>query len=331
MTPPIRVHFDSQLWKARYMRLDASAWAEVAARNAEAAADIAVSFGEDWSGLEAALADAEVLLCQAKPPAEAVRKAPRLKLIMVTMAGVEKLLPLDWLPDGVRLANNSGTHAPKTREFAGMALAMLHFRLPHLATAQRAHAWAPRFEGLIGGRSVVVVGFGTLGQATAEAARALGLEVRAVRRNPAPHPLADAMFPADRLVDACAGADFLVSTLPLTLATRGFVAGPAFDALNPDAGVINIGRGPVMDYAALAARLDSGRLSGAILDVFATEPLPADEPLWDQKNLIVMPHMSSDDPTSYIQRSLDIFVENVAALRAGAAKLPTEIDRATGY
>lgn len=330
MSAPLRVHFDQQLWKAPYMRLDAAALAAAAGRHA-GARDIDASFGDDWAGLDAALADAEVLVCQAKPPEAAIRAARRLKWIMVTMAGVEKLLPLDWLPAGVRLSNNSGVHGPKTREFAAMALAMLHFQVPHLATAQRAGAWAPRFNGLIGGKTVAVAGFGTLGQATAAAAKDLGLRVHAVRRNPAAHALADAIFPPEGLAEAAAGADFLVSTLPLTPATRNMVGAAAFDALKPGAGVVNIGRGPVMDYDALCRRLDDGRIAGAILDVFDPEPLPTGHPLWSQRNLIVFPHMSSDDPANYIQRSLDLFFENLAAFRAGAERLPTEIDRATGY
>jgi len=327
----LRVHLDSQLWKAPHMRIGAPAWSEAAARHAAAAAGVAPSFSEDWAGLEDGLRDAEILICQTKPPEAAIAAAPKLRWIMATMAGVEGLLPLDWLPAGVRLTNNSGTHYPKTREFAGMALAMLHFQVPHLATAQRDHDWSAKFDGLIGGKTVTVVGFGTLGQATAEAANAMGLQVRAVRRNPAAHPLADAVLPPEALAEAAKGADYLVCTLPLTPETRGMVGAEAFDALKPGAGVVNIGRGPVMDYAALCQRLDDGRISGAILDVFEPEPLPADSPYWDQKNLIVFPHMSSDDPTAYIQRTFDVFFQNLEAYRAGAPALPTEIDRATGY
>ena len=324
-----RVHLDSQLWKAPHMRIDQPAWAVAAARQA-ASADLDVSFGQDWEGLEAGLKDADILICQSKPPADVIAKAPNLKWIMITMAGVESLLPLDWLPEDVRLTNNSGTHYPKTREFAAMALGMLHFQMPHLATAQRAHAWSAKFDTLIAGKTVAVVGFGTLGQATADAARSMGLNVRAVRRNPAPHDLADEMFQPEDLVKACTGADYIVCTLPLAPATANMVGAAAFDALRDGGGVVNIGRGPVMDYAALVERLDSGKLSGAILDVFATEPLPADDPLWDQKNLIIMPHMSSDDPGNYIQRTFDVFFQNLDAYASGKP-LVTEIDRTLGY
>lgn len=313
------------------MRIGDAAWREAAARNEAAAGGVAPSFGEDWNGLDEALEDAEILICQSMPPEAAIKEAKRLRWIMVTMAGVESLLPLDWLPEGVRLSNNSGTHYPKTREFALMALGMLHFRMPRLLSAQRAHAWSPEFDGLIGGKTVVVVGFGTLGQATADAAKSMGLNVRAVRRTRGGHPMADAMYGPDALAEAADGADFLVSTLPATPETKHLVGAAAFDALKPGAGVVNIGRGPVMDYAALCARLDDGRISGAILDVFDEEPLPATSPLWDQKNLIVMPHMSSDDPSAYIQRTLDIFFQNLKAYRSGAETLPTEIARAHGY
>lgn len=324
-----RVHLDSQTWKAPHMRIDQPAWAIAAGRQA-ASSGLDVTFGQDWEGLDTALAETEILICQSKPPADAIANAPKLKWIMITMAGVESLLPLDWLPEGVRLTNNSGTHYPKTREFAAMALGMLHFQIPHLATAQRKHDWSAKFDTLIGGKTVVVVGFGTLGQATADAARAMGLKTRAVRRHPAPHPLADEMYAPEQLAEACKDADYIVCTLPLTPATRNMVGAAAFDALKDGGGVVNIGRGPVMDYAALTERLDSGKLSGAILDVFATEPLPADDPLWDQKNVLIMPHMSSDDPGNYIQRTFDVFFQNLGAYASGKP-LITEIDRMQGY
>ena len=331
MSEKLRVHLDTQTGKAPYMQIGEPAWSEAAARHAAATSGLDVSFTADWQGVQTALADADVLICQAVPPVDLAQSAPRLKWVMATSAGVEAYMPLDWLPAGVRFTNNSGAHAPKAREFGAMALAMLHYRVPRLQSAQRARIWAPHFSPLIAGRTVVIAGFGALGRATAESARAIGLRVVAVRRNPAPDPLADAVFPPERLVEACRGADFLVSALPLTPGTRGMVGAAAFDALNPEAGVVNIGRAGVMDYAALCARLDDGRISGAILDVFDPEPLPADDPLWAQQNLTIMPHMSSDDPTAYIQRSLDVFFQNLAAFRAGADKLPNEVDRTLGY
>lgn len=330
MGQPLRVHLDMQLWKSAHMRVDQPAWTIAAARHAESSASLTTSFGQDWEGLAEGLADAEILVCQSKPPTDIIAAAPKLKWIMMTMAGVEGLLPLDWLPEGILLTNNSGTHYPKTREFAAMALGMLHFKIPHLASAQRDHAWAPKLESLIDGRTVVVVGFGTLGQATAEAAQSMGLKVRAVRRNPAPHDLADEVFAPDQLAKACEGADFLICTLPSTPATANMVDGVAMDALKDGAGVVNIGRSPVMDYQALSERLDSGKLSGAILDVFDKEPLPADDPLWDQKGMMIMPHMSSDDPGNYIQRTFDVFFQNLEAYRAGKP-LPTLIDQKHGY
>jgi glyoxylate/hydroxypyruvate reductase A len=107
----------------------------------------------------------------------------------------------------------------------------------------------------------------------------MGLNVRAVRCNLAPHDLADEMYQPEDLVKACKGADYIACTLPLTPATANMVGAAALDALKDGGGVINIGRSPVMDYAALVERLDSGKLYVGVLDVFATEPLPAYDPL----------------------------------------------------
>ena len=104
----------------------------------------------------------------------------------------------------------------------------------------------------------------------------------------------------DRLHEVLAEADFVHVAAPLTDETRHLIDGAAMDAMKPGAGLVNFGRGPVVDVAALAERLRAGRLGGAVLDVHDPEPLPPDSPLWDVPNLILTPHVSSDDDVSYI-------------------------------
>ena len=180
------------------------------------------------------------------------------------------------------------------------------------------------------GKTVTILGLGNMGRASARALRAMDMHVRGVRRNPAADDDVDEIFGAESLGEALADADFLVVSTPLTAETRGMVDAAMLDRLKPGAGVVNIGRGPIIDDAALSERLESGRLGGAVLDVFETEPLPADSPLWGVRNLVVTPHVSSDDAAQYLPRSLDIFFDNLQRYLDGAP-MRNVIDRTLGY
>lgn len=325
----MRLHIEWWTKKQEHMVLDQAVWEQAAARHPELAKDLDVTFGQDLKDL-GPYADADILLTQIIDQKRLREAAPNLKWVLTTSAGVEHMMPLDWLPPGVLFSNNSGTHIPKVREFARMALMMLHMHLPALGTNQRGKHWKQLFASLIPGKTVCIVGFGALGATTAEVAKEMGLTVRAVRRNPAPDPRADKMYGIDQLHEALKGADFLVIATPLTDDTAGMIGAAELDQLADGASVLNIGRGPVMDNDALCDRLDSERLSGAIVDVFVPEPLPSESLLWHQKNLLIMPHMSSDDPGHYIQRTLDIFFEELVRFKAGEP-LKNRIDPETGY
>jgi glyoxylate/hydroxypyruvate reductase len=290
-----------------------------------------VTFGTSATDWEAARGTAELLVSHAG----LIRglgplHAPALKLVFVTNAGVDGLAPFDWLPDGVTLLNNSGAHAPKAGEFIAMAALMLAARMPALATAQREGVWRQLFSAPLAGRGVTIVGTGDLGSAGARALRALGVTATGVRTRAAPHPdFADIVAVAD-LDRVLARSEFLVLACPLTPATRGLLDRRRLGLLPAGAGVVNIGRGALLDGEALCDRLDDGSLSGAVLDVFDPEPLPPGHRMWRTPNLTITPHMSCDDPASYNDRSLAILLANLAALRAGKAA-PNRVDPSRGY
>jgi len=256
--------------------------------------------------------------------------APRLRLVFVNAAGVDGLAPFDWLPPGVLLVNNSGTHAPKAGEYIAMAALMLASRMPELATAQRAGRWVQVLSPPLAGRRVTIIGTGDLGSAGARALRALGVPAVGVRTRAEPQPdFAEVVAVAD-LDAVLPRTDILVLACPLTPATRNLLDRRRLGLLPPGAGVANIGRGRLLDQDAVCDALEAGALGGAILDVTDPEPLPEGHRLWTTRNVIVTPHMSCDDPSSYNARSLSVLFANLRAWRAGET-LPNRVDPARGY
>jgi len=325
-----RLHIETLTWKMPHMQLTEAVYARAAARHPDLATRLDVTFGVDGQGFADNARDAEFIMGSNFPRENLAAVAPRLRWVHVPSAGVEGFMPFDWLPEGVAFTNNRGTHVARAREYGLMALTMLNAGMPRTLTNQRAARWEQHFSTVIEGRHVVVFGLGNMGGAVAEAAKMLGMRVTGVKRSPGPHPHADAVVGPERLRAVLAGADYLVVTTPLTPETRGKVNAAELDAMRPGAGVVNMGRAAVMDYAALCTRLDDGRIGGAVLDVFDPEPLPPDSPLWRQKNLVITPHNCSDDPEHYIPNSLDIFFDNFGRLLRGEP-LVNRVDRSLGY
>ncbi len=308
----------------------AAKWADALAR-AELPPDRhRMSFGATAEEFTRAMADAEAAVVAASDtkalfPAD----APALKLLFCTSAGLDSV-PFASLPPGVAVLNNRGVHGPKAGEYGIMALLMLANHMPALLGQQRAQAWQRRQASIVAGRRVTVVGLGSLGGAVAEQAARFGMAVTGVRANPAPHPACQRVLPSAELDAALPDTEFLALACPLTAATRNLLDRRRIGLLPPGAGVVNIGRGALLDQDALCDALDAGSLGGAVLDVFTPEPVPPGHRLWTTRNLLMTPHVSSDDPAAYDARSLDVFLRNVAAYEAGEA-LPNLFDPARGY
>ena len=264
------------------------------------------------------------------PLEEVKAAAPRLKWIHIIGAGVEHLLPLDWLPEDAVLTNNRGAHAPKSREYVMMALLMLANHMPRLMRAQQKHLWDGHFVSVIKGSTVAILGAGHQGAAAANAAKSLGLRTIGVDIDTSPRENFDELVHVSKLHDALGRADYVVVTLPSTDETYRMIDDGAFAAMKEGCGFVNISRGRIVDAGALIRNLNNGRLSGAVLDVFEQEPLPADSPLWDAPNLVMSPHMGCDDEDNYIHRTFDIFFGNLRRFMAGE-KLENVVDRVKGY
>ena len=331
---PVHVHFETRADKHPVFRMTEPPI--VASRTRNSAANITITLGDDprdrsWLQRATGLVTSnDILLEPDFPLTDLATHAPRLRWIHIIGAGIEPLLPLNWLPDGAVLTNNSGVHVEKTRESATMALLMLHGRLPALITQQKNHHWRPIFTPRIAGRRLLVVGVGDMGGAVAAAGRALGLYVTGVRRAGEPHPDVDHMATPDALDALLPQADLVVLAAPLTPDTRNLLDRRRLALMKPGAGLYNIGRAGLIDHVALAECLTSGAIGGAILDVFDPEPLPADSPLWDVDNLLVMPHVTSDDLDAYLPAAYDLVFANALRLANGEPLL-NRVEPQRGY
>ncbi|MFO1061655.1 MAG: D-2-hydroxyacid dehydrogenase [Dongiaceae bacterium] len=325
----LRIHVENDPHHSEVYHITPALLGRRVRRSPGLAGRIAVTYGQDKGRLDAALAEAEVLVVVGSLDGTGLaERAPRLRWIQSTSAGVEKLAPT--LPDGVVLTNASGVHGPKGGEYAMTALLMLNHRVPHFATAQRARRWDQAFTTPIAGKTVLILGVGAMGSAAARLARRFGLRILGVSRSGKAHPLVDRMYKPSALRRALPQADFVLVTLPLTAETRGLLGRAELDLLPRHAGIVNLGRGAVIDNDALADKLRRGELSGAVLDVFPQEPLPASSPLWTVPNLIISPHCAVDDSASYAERALEIFIGNVERYLAGR-RLVNVVDKALGY
>jgi phosphoglycerate dehydrogenase-like enzyme len=328
-TQKLHLHLESSSKRSPLFHLSEEKWAAAAKRHRALAKNLRVTIGWDGDIIDDALKTADLMI-NSNPPRENLRsRAPKLKWIQTTGAGVDGLMPFDWLPEDVTITNNSGAHGDKAEDSCAMALLMLNSRMPEVLTNQRERQWKPIFTTPIEGRTAVVIGFGDLGQAAGRAAKKLGLNVIAVTRSGKPTKPADVVYPVTRIERALPKADFVIVTTPLTAQTRGLMNRERLALLKPHVGFMNIGRSPIVDYTALTQMLAKGELSGAVLDVFDQEPLPADSPVWTTPNLLVMPHISCDDPR-YIDQLFDTWFANLERFVAGR-KLKNIVDRKLGY
>jgi len=236
-------------------------------------------------------------------------------------SGVDQF-PHDRLREaGVALTNSTGIHGDAIGEtVAGYLLAFAR-RLPGIVEAQADAAWSPPAwdeAWTVRGERACVVGLGTLGRGIVDRLTGLGVEVVGVRRTPTPEPGVERVYTPSNLRDAVADARFVIAAVPLTDRTTGLIDAEVIDAMREDAYLVNVARGEVVDQAALVDALADDGIAGAALDVFETEPLPADSPLWGMDEVIVSPHCAGFTHR-YHEHVGAIVTENVARIRAGDA------------
>ncbi|MFQ5786058.1 MAG: D-2-hydroxyacid dehydrogenase [Alphaproteobacteria bacterium] len=307
----VHVHVKNNRSGEFVFRVTPERWKAAEARHPALARRIDATIDWDLDSFARSMRTAEALLTWDLPTDDLAARAPRLKWVHVIGAGIEHLVPLDWLPPGVTLVNNRGVHAPKAGEYGLMAILMLNNAMPAFHTRQREARFEPVYSTPAAGKTLLIVGVGRMGGAVARRAKQLGLRVVGLRRHGRPARGVDEMHRPEALDALLPQADFVVVTTPLTSETRGLIDRRRLDLLKPSAGLVNMSRAQVVDYAALADKLRAGTLAGAVLDVFDPEPLPPDSPLWRTPNLIMTPHVSSDDDVSYVPLTLDLFFDNL--------------------
>jgi phosphoglycerate dehydrogenase-like enzyme len=236
-------------------------------------------------------------------------ESPSLQWIQLFNAGIDHPVFGMMRSKGLRLTTGSGTSAIPIAQHVIMCLLALARDLPGSIVDQQRHEWQPRQIGDVEERVVGVLGMGPIGAEAARLAGHLGMRAIGMRRNVTGlEPCETWTF--DRLDELLGEVDDLVLALPLTDETRQLIGARELALLRPGARLVNVGRGDLIDESALIDALQSGQLGGAGLDVFATEPLPPDNPLWDLPNVIITPHTSGDSRIA-TRRVHELFVDNL--------------------
>jgi glyoxylate/hydroxypyruvate reductase len=289
-----------------------------------------VAFGADLQGFALGVADVDALLAWQFPQRDLARLAPRLTWIQLPGAGVDHLLPLDWLAPGIALTNASGAHRPKIGEWLLLGLLMLNNAITASMRYQSERNWHQIFSTGIAGKTVLILGVGQAGGAAAEQAKRFGLRVIGTRRSGAGHPAVDAMHPPAAIEALLPQADFVIVSVPATPETTPLLDAGRIALIRPGAGVVSLARHGVIDMAALIDALQSGRLGGAVLDVEDPAVAVPEAGLWSCPNLIALPHCLSNDPDQFMANVLDIFVENLQRFIRGEP-LRNLVQRDRGY
>jgi phosphoglycerate dehydrogenase-like enzyme len=294
-------------------------------------ADLDVAWFANPDDAKAMIADADIAWVDMHPQglvADAVRAAgPELKWVSTIYAGLDTF-PLDVLREtDAILTNGSGINAVTVAEYAVMGILVAAKRLDQVVRAQDRREWlqdAPGKLELQDSRALII-GYGTIGRLIGDRLKAFGVAVTGVTRS-----WRDDTLTADTWRAKLSEFDWVVLAAPSTASTKTMIGAHELTAMKSTAWLVNIARGDMVDDAALIAALTSGGIAGAFLDPTNPEPLPADHPLWSAPNAIVTMHLSGRSQTTMFQRGAALFLENLAAFRAGTP-MKNVADLSAGY
>lgn len=269
--------------------------------------------------------------------ADELAQASRLRWVHTSAVAVETLCLSELFARGVAVSNTRGVQAVPIAEHVLAVVLALAKQLPFALDQQRSASWAQaaftgsRLPWLLAGRTLGLIGVGTIGSAIAARAHAFGMRVIALRRRPDQQIVdeVDEVCGPDRLGSFLAQSHVVVVAAPLTPQTTGLLGAGEFSQLPPGAVIVNVGRAKIVDTDALVAALRSGHLGGASLDVFPEEPLPPAHPLWTCPNVILTPH-TSGFRQGHWEEAVDLFAENLERFERGEA-LRFRVEPGLGY
>jgi D-2-hydroxyacid dehydrogenase (NADP+) len=244
-----------------------------------------------------------------------VLESTSLEWIQVVNAGIDHPVFGLMLDKGLRMTTGSGVTAIPIAQHVMMCLLALARDLPGALERQHQHQWQPRPIEDLEGRTVGVLGMGPIGAEAARLAEHFGMNAIGMRRTVTGYEQCET-WTFERLDELLGLVDDLVLALPLTDDTRHLIGAREFALMRRGARVVNIGRGELIDEAAMVTALQSGQLGGAGLDVFTKEPLATESPLWDMPNVIITPHTSGESPLS-VRRGSELFIANLARWHRG--------------
>lgn len=260
-------------------------------------------------------------------------RSPRLRWIHSRSAGLEQALFPELVDSEVILTNGSGVFSPSLGEFALGAILYFAKDFRRMTRNQMAGKWEQFDVTMVSGRTLGIVGYGSIGRAIASRARALEMKVLALRQHLSQHsqedPLIDQVYGRGGLAEMLSRCDYVAVSLPLTEQTRGMIADAEFAVMKTDAVLINLGRGPTIDEGALIKALSEKRIRGAALDVFDKEPLPQGHPFYSMENVLLSPHCA-DHTSDWLEDASRFFLTQLERFRSGRHLLNI-VDKRLGY
>ena len=281
---------------------------------------------------DAHLAEAEIIY-GARPPKNVIARAPKLKWIQTTDAGVDSFLDSDIIESSVIVTNTSGgVHAVSIAECVLEMMLMFVKKMPLCFQLKQERQWKTFSLTVLHSKTVGIVGLGSIGRQVARLSKAFGMRVLATRRSSRSATRTgnvDMLFSQDQLPQLLSDSDFVVLALPLTPETNKLIGQEELRTMKPTAYLINVARGSIVDEAALTRALEENWIAGAGLDVFVTEPLPVESRLWELPNVIFSPHVAAEI-VDYDLQATRLFADNLRRYLSGK-RLRNVVDKKRGY
>lgn len=256
---------------------------------------------------------------------------PRLRWVHSRAAGLDKSLFPELVESSIPLTNGSGVFSQSLGEFALAAILFFAKDFHRMLRSQAVQRWDQFDVEEIAHQTAGIVGYGDIGRAVASRLHAMGMKVLAVKRHPpvSPDPFIAEFYTPDAMAAMLGRSDYVVVAAPLTPETRHMISDAQFAAMKPSAVILNVGRGPVIDQAAMVRALIQKRIRGAGLDVFEQEPIPAGDPIWTLDNVLISPHCA-DHTKDWLNDAMRFFLKQYTRFEKGEP-LENIVEKHLGY